>query len=59
MGGRLLGTAVLVIAVLLGVWWLGTVVWAVLHILEFVAIAVVTGVAGYKLGVHHGRRHPR
>ena len=40
-------------------WWVLTLIVAVLHLLELVATAVVCGYAGWRLGVHHGRRHPR
>jgi Flp pilus assembly protein TadB len=58
-GSRLLGGAILVVAILLVTWWVGALVWAALRLLELVGAALVAGVVGWKLGVWHGRRHPR
>jgi hypothetical protein len=48
-----------VIAVLVALSWVVAVVWAVLRIVELVAVAFVFGWVGWKLGVRHGRRTSR
>ncbi len=59
-GGVGLGLTVIgVVAVLVALSWVVAVVWAVLRIVELVAVAFVFGWAGWKLGVRHGRRTSR
>lgn len=59
-GGVGLGLTVIgVIAVLVALSWVVAVVWAVLRIVELVAVAFVFGWVGWKLGVRHGRRTSR
>jgi hypothetical protein len=56
---RLLGGAIVVAVTVLAVWWVVTLVAAVLHLVEVVAAGLVCGYLGFRLGAHHGRRHPR
>ena len=51
--------AIVAIAGLLLVSWVAAFAWAVFRLLELVAVAVVAGWVGWRLGVRHGRRHPR
>jgi hypothetical protein len=55
---RLLGGVIVLGVAAVAAWWIITLVWAVFHLLEIVAAAAVFGYAGWRLGVHHGRRHP-
>ena len=57
-GTRLLGLAVVVVAILVAVWWIMLVAAAVWRFLELAAVTVLAGYAGWRLGVRHGRRHP-
>lgn len=59
IGLRLLGGAIVVAVTVLAVWWVVTLVAAVLHLVEVVAAGLVCGYLGFRLGAHHGRRHPR
>lgn len=59
-----LGSALVVMAVagllaLLLVSWFAALAWALFRLLELVAVAAVAGWIGWRLGVRHGRRHPR
>ncbi len=59
--GRSLGWSVVTLAVvavvaLVVVSWVAAFVWAALRILELVAVAIVAGWVGWKVGVRHGRR---
>jgi Flp pilus assembly protein TadB len=56
LGLRVTGFLILAIVALIVVWLVAGFVFAVLRILELVAVAVVAGWLGWKLGVHHGRR---
>jgi hypothetical protein len=56
---RLLGGLIVLGVAAVALWWIVTLVWAVFHLLEIVAAAAVFGYGGWRLGVHHGRRHPR
>ena len=53
--------AVIVVAIvaLVAFWWVWHLAWAVIHIIEFAAIGLACGWAGWKLGVGHGRRLER
>jgi hypothetical protein len=55
-----LGAGLLVLA-LVGImlFWVIGIVYAALRLVELVATALVAGWAGWKLGVHHGRRQAR
>ena len=53
---RLFGVAVAVIAVMILAWTLLHVVFAVLHLLELLGIALLAGYIGWRAGVYHGRR---
>jgi hypothetical protein len=55
LGVRALGIFFLAVAVLVAVWVVAGVVLAVLRILELVAVALVAGWIGWRLGVRHGR----
>jgi hypothetical protein len=55
LGTRLLGLAVVAVAMALALWWLVAAAAAILHIVELVAMGAVTGWVGWKLGVRHGR----
>lgn len=58
-GGALVRLAVVgVVLVLIGS-WLVALAWTVLRLLQLVAVAVGAGWVGWRLGVRHGRRHPR
>ena len=59
LGVRATGVAVVLVVAALAVWWVAAAVWALLRIVELVAVAVVFGYSGWKLGVRHGRHHPR
>jgi hypothetical protein len=53
--------AVLVVVAVVGllvVWWVAAFAWAVIRLVELVAVALVAGWVGWRLGVRHGRRHP-
>jgi hypothetical protein len=56
---RLLGLAVLVVLALVGAWIVLHLVFAVLHILELVAVGLIAAYLGYLVGVFHGRRTAR
>lgn len=47
--------ATLVVLALLG-WWVVAIVAVALRLIELVAVAVVAGWVGWRLGVVHGRR---
>ncbi len=51
--------AIAAVAGLLLVSWVAAFAWAVFRLLELVAVAVVAGWVGWRLGIRHGRRHPR
>ena len=53
------GVLVLVVLALFGVWFVWHLVWAVIHIVELIAVGVACGWVGWKLGVGHGRRIER
>jgi Flp pilus assembly protein TadB len=55
LGLRVTGFLLLAIVALIVVSLVAGFVFAVLRILELVAVAVVAGWLGWKLGVHHGR----
>ncbi len=50
--------AILAIAGVLLLSWIAAFAWAAIRLLELVAVAVVAGWVGWRLGVWHGRRHP-
>ena len=53
--------AVLVVVAVAGVLvasWVAAFAWAVIRVVELVAVALVAGWVGWRLGVRHGRRHP-
>lgn len=52
------GVMVALAAIGLVVWLVAGVVFALLHILELVAVAAVAGWAGYRIGRLRGPRHP-
>ena len=56
---KLVGVAVVVVAVLLVAWTVLHLVLAVLHILELVGVALVAGYIGWAAGVHRGQRMSR
>jgi hypothetical protein len=58
LGTRLIGLAAVAVAAVLVVGWVAALVWAALRVVELLGVAVVTGWAGWRLGVRHGRRHP-
>jgi hypothetical protein len=51
--------AVAVIAVIVVAWTVLHIVFAVLHILELIGVAIVCGYLGWVAGVHHGHRTAR
>ena len=59
LGLRLTGLALAVVITVLVMWWVIGLVWAVLHILELVAIALAAGYVGFRVGTAHGRRDTR
>ncbi len=48
-----------VVAVIVVAWTVLHIVFAVLHILELVGVALVAGYLGWVAGVHHGHRTAR
>ena len=57
--GTLAVLAIVAIAGLLLVSWVAAFAWAVIRLVEVMAVAVLAGWVGWRLGVRHGRRHPR
>ena len=55
---RLAVWGITAVAVVLGVIWALTLVWAVLRLIEVAGVAVLSAYVAWKLGVRHGRRHP-
>ena len=55
----LVGWMVALIAVALLGWWVLGLIWAVLRIVELVAVGIVCGYGGYKVGVISGRHQAR
>lgn len=58
IGPALVVLAVVGIGGLLVVWWIAAFAWALVRLVELVAVATVAGWVGWRLGVRHGRRHP-
>ena len=58
LGTRVLGVAALAVAVVLVVGWIAALIWAARRVVELIGAVVVSGWAGWRLGVRHGRRHP-
>jgi lysylphosphatidylglycerol synthetase-like protein (DUF2156 family) len=58
VGATLAVLAVVAVAGLLVVSWVAAFAWAVIRLVELVAVALVAGWVGWRLGVRHGRRHP-
>jgi Flp pilus assembly protein TadB len=55
VGLRVAGFLTIAVVALIAVWIVAGFVFAVLRILEVVAVAVVAGGLGWRLGVRHGR----
>lgn len=53
----LVGWLVVLIAIALLGWWILGLIWAVLRIVELVAVGLVCGYVGYKIGFIAGRHH--
>lgn len=51
--------AVVAVGGLLVFTWVAALAWAVIRLVELVAVAFVSGWVCWRLGVRHGRRHPR
>jgi lysylphosphatidylglycerol synthetase-like protein (DUF2156 family) len=58
VGPTVVVLAVVAIAGLLVVSWVAAFAWALIRLVELVAVATVAGWVGWRLGVRHGRRHP-
>ncbi len=58
-GLGLVGWLVVLIALALLGWWVLGLIWAVLRVVELVAVGLVCGYVGYKLGVISGRHQAR
>jgi hypothetical protein len=56
---KVLGLAVAVVAVIVVAWFALHLVFAVLHILELIGVALIAGYLGWAAGVHHGRKMAR
>jgi len=52
----LVALVVTVIVVVVVVGWVAAAFFALLHVIELLAVALAAGWAGFKLGVHQGRR---
>ena len=59
LGATLVVLAVVAVLGLLLVSWFAALAWAVIRVVELVAVAVIAGWVAWRLGVRHGRRHPR
>lgn len=57
--GILVGLVVVGVLLVLVTSWLVALAWTVLRAVQLVVVAVVAGWVGWRLGVRHGRRHPR
>lgn len=55
----LVKVVVLAVVALVVVGWLAAAVFALLHVVELLAVAFFTGWAGYQVGVRQGRRQAR
>jgi len=59
LGVRAGGLALLVVVIVLAFGWLAGVAYALVHLIEVAAAAIIAGWVGYRIGVHRGRRsHP-
>jgi lysylphosphatidylglycerol synthetase-like protein (DUF2156 family) len=58
VGRTLAVLAVVAVAGLLVVSWVAAFAWALIRLVELVAVALIAGWVGWRLGVRHGRRHP-
>lgn len=58
LGSGLAVLAVVAVVGLLVVSWVAALAWALIRLVELVAVAVVSGWICWRLGVRHGRRHP-
>ncbi len=58
VGRTLAVLPVVAVAGLLVVSWVAAFAWALIRLVELVAVALVAGSVGWRLGVRHGRRHP-
>lgn len=56
LGGNLAVVAIVAVLGFVVFGWLAAAFFAVLRIVELVAVAVIAGWVGWKLGVRHGRR---
>ena len=56
--GNLAGLAVLAVVGFVVFGWVAAAFFALLRIVELMAVAAVAGWVGFKLGVRQGRRHP-
>lgn len=59
VGSTLAVLAVVAVAGVLVVAWVAAFAWALIRLVELVAVALIAGWVGWRLGVRHGRRHPR
>ena len=57
--GTVMGLAVVGVIVVLIASWVIALAWTVLRVVQLVAVALGAGWVGWRLGVRHGRRHPR
>ena len=55
----LVGWLVILVALALVGWWVLGLIWAVLRIVELVAVGIVCGYVGYRIGVISGRHQHR
>ena len=58
-GLGLIGWLVVIVAVALLGWWILGLIWAVLRLVELVAVGLLCGFIGYKIGVVSGRHQAR
>jgi hypothetical protein len=56
---KLIGLSVAVVAVIVVAWTVLHIVFAVLHLLELIGVALVAGYIGWLAGVFHGHRTSR